>query len=74
MNVFNKTKLVVAPVKDDLSPMDWIVNKSVFNQEFSFAVIDNNATGIYKISNLRLLDSLAKQPYIYECKDKTLYF
>ena len=73
LNVFNKTKLVVAPVKDDLSPMDWIVNKSVFNQKFSFAVIDNSATGIYKISNYVFLVYLKKQPYIYECKDKILY-
>lgn len=73
LNVFNKSKLVVAPLKYDLSPMDWIVNKSVFNQAFSFAVIDNNATGIYKISNLRLVEALEKQPYIYECKDKTVY-
>ena len=72
LNVFNNSKLVVAPLKDDLSPMKWIVNKSVFNQMISFAVVDNNATGIYKISKLRILEALEKQPYFYECKDKTL--
>jgi hypothetical protein len=70
--VFSKAGLKVVPVLDDGSPMRWIYNTSEFAGNFSFAVIDNNATGIYKVSKTAIEKRLSKRPFEYQCYDKTV--
>jgi hypothetical protein len=70
--VFSNVGLNVVPVIDDGSPMRFAFNNSDFSGEFSFAVIDNNATGIYKISRTAIERLLARRPFEYRCYDKTV--
>lgn len=70
--VFSNAGLKVVPVLDDGSPMRWIYNTSEFAGDFSFAVIDNNATGLYKISRTAIEHRLSKKPFEYQCYDKTV--
>ena len=70
--VLSNVGLNVVPVIDDGSPMRFAFNNSDFSGEFSFAVIDNNATGIYKISRTAIERLLAKKPFEYRCYNKTV--
>lgn len=70
--VFSNVGLTVVPVISDGSPMKWIYNINDFAGEFSFAVIDNNATGIYKISRSAVEQLLTKKPFEHRCYDKTV--
>src|ERR1039458_7545134 len=72
LHVFSNVGLHVVPVIDDGSPMRFAYNTSEFSGEFSFAVIDNNAAGIYKISRTAIEQHLAKKPFEYRCYDKTV--
>ncbi len=70
--VFSNAGLNVVPVIDDGSPMRFAFNTSEFAGHFSFAVIDNKATGIYRISRTAIERRLAKKPFEYQCYDKTV--
>jgi len=72
LHVFSNAGLNVVPVIDDGSPMRFEYNTSEFSGEFSFVVIDNNATGIYKISRTAIEGRLSKKPFEYQCYDKTV--
>lgn len=72
LTIFNSANLTVVPVIDDTSPMKWIFNKSEFAGKFSFAVIDNNATGPNKISIAAIEKQLSKKPFEYQCANKTI--
>ena len=72
LHVFSNAGLNVVPVIDDGSPMRFAYNTSEFSGEFSFAVIDNNAAGIYKISKTAIERRLSKKPFEYQCYDKTV--
>ena len=70
--VFSNAGLNVVPVLDDGSPMRVEYNASEFSGEFSFAVIDNNAIGLYKISRTAIERRLSKKPFEYQCNNKTV--
>lgn len=72
LDVFSNVGLNVVPVIDDGSPMRFAYNNSDFLGEFSFAVIDNKASGIYKISRTAIEQHLANKPFEYQCNDKTV--
>jgi hypothetical protein len=72
LHVFSSAGLNVVPVIDDGSPMRFEYNTSEFSGEFSFAVIDNSATGLYKISRTAIEQRLSKKPIEYQCFDKTV--
>ncbi len=70
--VFSNAGLDVVPVIDDGSPMRFAFNNNDFSGEFSFAVIDNNATGLYKISRTAIEQRLSNKPFEYQCFEKTV--
>lgn len=70
--VFSNTGLTVVPVLDDGSPFRVEYNANDFSGKFSFAVIDNDATGLYKISRAAIERHLSKKPFEYQCYDKTV--
>ncbi|MGB8409415.1 MAG: hypothetical protein WCE58_05870, partial [Gallionella sp.] len=72
LDVFSDVGLEVVPVIDDGSPMRFAYNNDDFSGKFAFAVIDNNATGLYKLSRTAIEQRLANRPFEYQCYDKTV--
>ena len=70
--LFSNAGLNVVPVLNDGSPMRWMYNSSEFAGKFSFAIIDNSASGFYLISRKVIEKQLSKKPFEYQCFDKTV--
>lgn len=70
--VLNNSNLKLASVTSDLTPMPWMFNKHAGEGRFSFAVIDDNAEGMYRLSRPEIERRLGKKPIEYQCGRKTL--
>lgn len=70
--VFSGVGLDVVPVLADGSPTRWMFNTSEYAGKFSFAIIDNSASGFYRISREAIERRLKKKPFEYQCFDKTV--
>jgi hypothetical protein len=70
--VLTSTGLNVVPVLNNGSPMRWMYNSSEFAGKFSFAIIDNGATGLYRLSRTDIEQLLSRKPFEYQCYDKTV--
>jgi hypothetical protein len=70
--VFGNPRATVVSVINDLSPMMFIYNHKEISGKFSFAVIDNDEDGMYKISRKEIDKRLKNSPFEYQCSGKTI--
>lgn len=70
--VLSNSNLKAVPVVDNLVPLRWMYNKYEAGGKFSFALIDEKAAGMYKISRAEIERRLVRKPVEYKCGAKTL--